>query len=363
MKRAETVEPIVDDRLTFEGMIGSCEAMRKVFDQVERAGRAGTTVLVRGESGTGKELVAHAIHRNSLRQDGPFVAINMAAVPETLIESELFGHVKGAFTGADTNRVGRFEAAHGGTLFVDEIGDLGVPSQAKLLRVMENRLITPVGSNETKEVDVRVVFATNRNLERLVSEGRFREDLYYRINVVTISLPPVRERHEDIRLLVDHFLDEVCTAKGKPRASPDAALLHFLETYDWPGNVRQLRSCLESMVILADSAVLTVDDLPALVGGPARYAESCCGTCRHGDLDSIVKEIVLLRLQRYGGNRTQTAQSLGISSRTLQRHLKMWEHDNKAHGKVAPAPGQPAVTQTEQDHEDGVFSTLAREDE
>jgi DNA-binding NtrC family response regulator len=188
-----------------------------------------------------------------------------------------------------------------------------------------------------------MVFATNRNLENLVREGRFREDLYYRINVVAIALPPVRERREDILLLVDYFLDEVCAAKGRPRAKPDAALLHFLETYEWPGNVRQLRSCLESMVILADSAILTVDDLPPVITDPGQHAETCCGTCRHGDLEKITKEIVLQRLRMCRGNRTQTAQSLGISSRTLQRHLKLWGQDGKAETNAVGEPRQRAI--------------------
>jgi transcriptional regulator with PAS, ATPase and Fis domain len=309
----------------FEHMIGASEAMRKAFDEIARAARAGTTVLVRGESGTGKELAARAIHAMSPREQGPFVALNVAAVPQTLVESELFGHVEGAFTGANKQRIGRFEAAHGGTLFIDEIGDLELPSQAKLLRVLENRLVTPVGSNEARQVDVRVIFATNRNLEKMVAEEKFREDLYYRINVVTIFLPPLRERREDIPVLVDYLLDEISAAFGKARARPVAALMRFLESYPWPGNVRQLRSCLESMVILTDSPVLGLENLPPSLPPAAEHGNGCCGTCREGTAEDIFQRVLRSRLDRYGGNLTRAARSLGLSTRTLQRRLKTWK--------------------------------------
>jgi transcriptional regulator with PAS, ATPase and Fis domain len=321
----------------FQSMLGVSEAMRKVFDQIRRAGRAHTTVLLRGESGTGKELAARAIHAISRRKDGPFVALNVAAVPETLIESELFGHVAGAFTGAEKGRVGRFEAAHEGTLFIDEIGDLRLSSQAKLLRVLENRLISPVGSNETRQVDVRVIFATNRNVEKMMAEGRFREDLYYRINVIEIHLPPLRQRKEDIPVLVEYMLDEICAAVGGPRVRLDDALLRFLVTYPWPGNVRQLRSCLESMVILADSPVLTLEHLPVSVQTPVGEGNGCCETCREGTLDDVLKGILLARLRRYAGNQRRAARSLGISARTVQRHLKTWKAGRQPH-EIARGP-------------------------
>lgn len=304
----------------------ACSAvMHTVFDEIRRTAQANATVLVTGESGTGKELVAEAIHRQSRRRNGPFMAINMTAVPETLVESELFGHVEGAFTGAAGQRAGRFEAADGGTLFIDEIGDLKLTSQAKLLRVLENHHVTPVGSNENRKVDVRVIAATNRHLEKMVAEGKFREDLYYRLNVISIALPPLRFRREDIPLLLDHFLDELCNANGKPRLTAAPELIRFLVAYDWPGNVRQLRNCIESMVILSRSHTLMVEDLPALIRsnqGQAPRFEMPQGLT----LADIVKAAVLQTLDRLDGNRTQAAQSLGISVRTLQRKLKLWQN-------------------------------------
>lgn len=332
------ISPSLGGATVFENMIGYCDAMLAVFDQIERAASVDTTILVRGESGTGKELVAQAIHRRSQRRAGPFVAINVAAVPETLIESELFGHTSGAFTGAN-NRVGRVEAAQHGTLFVDEIGDVKLANQVKLLRVLENHLITPVGSNETREVDVRMVFATNRNLEQMVAAGKFRGDLYYRINVAMISLPPLRQRHGDIPYLVEHFLDNICTEKRKPRPTVTAELMHFLESYGWPGNVRQLYSCLESMVIFATSPLLTTDDLPSTVRNARPEDPGPCTTCQEGTLAQIVKQAVLHRLQRCAGNRTKAARSLGVSARTLQRRLKDWNGAEKnGKGAVAEFP-------------------------
>jgi transcriptional regulator with PAS, ATPase and Fis domain len=299
--------------------------MRAVFDEIACTAQTDATVLITGESGTGKELVAEAIHRNSRRKDGPFLAVNMAALPETLVESELFGYVEGAFTGAASPRAGRFEAAHGGTLFIDEVGDLKLTSQAKLLRVLENHTITPVGGNENRPVDVRVIAASNHDLERMVAEGRFREDLYYRLNVVTIALPPLRARREDIPLLVEHFLDEICRLNAKPRLQTKPELLQFLESYDWPGNVRQLRNCIESMVILSRDATLGLDDLPALIRNARRGQFSRFEMPEGVTLADIVKAVVLQTLDRLDGNRTQAAQSLGISVRTLQRKLKQWQ--------------------------------------
>lgn len=304
----------------------ACSAvMHTVFDEIRRTAQADATVLVTGESGTGKELVAEAIHRHSRRRNGPFMAINMTAVPETLVESELFGHVEGAFTGAAGQRAGRFEAADGGTLFIDEIGDLKLTSQAKLLRVLENHHVTPVGSNENRKIDVRVIAATNRNLERMVAEGRFREDLYYRLNVISIALPPLRKRREDIPLLVDHFLDVLCNVNGKPRLTADPELIRFLESYDWPGNVRQLRNCIESMVILSRSLTLMVDDLPAMIRNSQQSLAPRFEMPQGLTLADMVKAAVLQTLDRLDGNRTQAAQSLGISVRTLQRKLKQWQ--------------------------------------
>ena len=329
-RKDETIEQLsrrLDDRLGLENIVGRSKPMLDVFDRVRRAAQAESTILIVGESGTGKELIAEAIHQNSRRSRGPFVAVNMAAVPASLVESELFGHVKGAFTGATASRVGRFEAANGGTIFIDEIGDFALESQAKLLRVLETHAITPVGGNDEIECDVRVVAATSRNLEELVSKGAFREDLYYRLTVVTVPLPPLRERPDDIPLLVRHFLDELCKANERERMSPDKELTRFLETFDWPGNVRQLANCLESMVVMAVGTTLTVDDLPANVAAT-----------RHGDqpevqipigttIEDLERQAVEQALERFDGNRTRAAESLGISVRTLQRKLKGWHDD------------------------------------
>ncbi len=316
----------LDERFGFEKIIGNSKPMLQVFDQARRAALVDSTVLVTGESGTGKELIAEAIHQNSPRKDGPFVTVNMAAVPENLVESELFGHVKGAFTGATGARTGRFEAANDGTLFIDEIGDFALASQAKLLRVLENHTITPIGSNDDRAVNVRVVAATSRNLEEMVEDQDFREDLYYRLNVVTIQLPPLRQRREDIPLLVSHFLRSLCESAGKPELEIDPQLMHFLETYEWPGNVRQLRNCLESMVVMAHDEKLTVDDLPATVSNgahPAHDVEVPPGTT----LEELEQAAVEQTLEQFHGNRTHAAESLGISVRTLQRKLKAWEMD------------------------------------
>jgi len=261
--RLQSLEQRLDKRFGFEKIIGNSPPMEQIFEQARRAAQVDSTVLVLGESGTGKELIAEAIHHNSPRKDGPFVTINMAAVPNELVESELFGHVKGSFTGATESRKGKFEAADGGTLFIDEIGDFALSSQAKLLRVLENSLVTRVGSNDQKKVDVRVVAATSRDLAAMVSRGEFREDLFYRLNVVMLRLPPLRDRREDIPLLVNHFVSELCEEMGRERLGVAPPLMKFFEEFDWPGNVRQLRNAIESMVVLASGEQLTLDNVPA----------------------------------------------------------------------------------------------------
>lgn len=309
----------------FEKIITCSDLMLPVFDQASRAAEVDATVLVTGESGVGKELVAEAIHANSPRRDGPFVIVNMAAVPENLIESELFGHVAGAFTGSTGTRVGRFEAAHRGTLFIDEIGDLALECQAKLLRVLENHRVTPVGSNQDKSPDVRVIAATNRRLEDMVRRGEFREELYYRLNVVSIGLPSLRERPEDVKPLSDRFLDDLSQTYQRPVPTLDAELLECLQSYHWPGNIRQLRNCVESMFVLADSPILTMDDLPQMISmqsrQPVRLDIPECLT-----LEDVEKAVITQTLKRCRGNRTRAARSLGISVRTLQRRLKGWNN-------------------------------------
>ncbi|MEJ7596194.1 MAG: sigma-54 dependent transcriptional regulator [Planctomycetaceae bacterium] len=317
----------LDERLGFEKMVGSSKAMLDLFDQVRRAARSVCTVLITGESGTGKELIAEALHHHSMRSHGPFVTVNMAAVPEHLVESELFGHVKGAFTGAMGARIGRFEAADGGTLFIDEIGDFAQASQAKLLRVLENHKITPIGSNNDRQVVVRVVAATSRHLDQMVKEQRFREDLYYRLNVVTIHLPPLRNRPEDIPLLIAHFNKLLCALQNRSALQLDSELLDFLYKYEWPGNVRQLRNAMESMVVLARGECLTMDDLPRTIESEV-IGESTLRITDGGMLRDLQRSAVEKALQEHVGNRTRAASALGISVRTLQRKLKSWGVEN-----------------------------------
>jgi DNA-binding NtrC family response regulator len=328
-RKDETIRQLqerLDERLGFEKMVGSSKEILEVFEEARMAAQADCTVLVTGESGTGKELVAEALHHNSPRRNGPFMTVNMAAVPEHLVESELFGHVKGAFTGALAARTGRFEASHGGSLFIDEIGDFALASQAKLLRVLENHTVTPVGSNDDKTVYVRAIAATSRNLEQMVKDGRFREDLYYRLNVVTIHLPALRERREDIPLLAAHFLRNFGEAHGKTQLEIDPSLMDFLESFAWPGNVRQLRNVIENMVVLARGDVLTPENIPAsLEIDPLLESDRI-----HSQPTSLValqRSAVEKALVECNGHRTRAAEALGISVRTLQRKLKAWGID------------------------------------
>src|SRR6476469_7432703 len=245
----------LDQKFGLDQIIGQSKQMKDVFAKVQRAAPVDSTVLILGESGTGKELVAQALHHNSPRKKGPFVAVNCAAVPATLVESELFGHVRGAFTGATDRRLGRFEQADGGTLFIDEIGDFDLGLQAKLLRVLETLTFTPVGGHEDKKVDVRVIAATSRDLKKMVAQGTFREDLYYRLNVVTIQLPSLKERPDDIPVLVEHFLKDISETKRTATHRVSAEVMRRFQTYRWPGNVRELRHALESMMELADGEI------------------------------------------------------------------------------------------------------------
>jgi transcriptional regulator with PAS, ATPase and Fis domain len=281
-------------------------------------------VLILGESGTGKELVAQAIHTHSARADQPLVSVNVAALPEGLVESELFGHVAGSFTGATADRIGKFEAANSGTLFIDEIGDTELGAQAKLLRVLETRVITPVGSNGEQRVDVRVIAATSKDLARLVADGAFREDLYYRLNVVVVRLPPLRERHGDIAPLTNHFLTLTAQTLGRsaPRLSPE--LVERLELLEWPGNVRQLKNAIESMVVLSDGDELTLSDLPADLQSSLQATRNPSDVETSGDLEALERRAIIEALERSLGNRTHAASTLGISVRTLQRKLKAW---------------------------------------
>lgn len=312
----------LDKRYGFEGIIGSSEKMQTVFDILRQVSPTSATVLIVGESGTGKELVAHAIHANSPRRSGHFVPLHCAALSETVLESELFGHEKGSFTGAMYTRKGRFEYAHGGTLFLDEIGDMPMPIQIKLLRVIEYGEVFRVGSNEPLKVDVRLIAATNRDLPALVRDGKFREDLYYRLNVVTIELPPLRERLEDLPLLTQTFLNEFAAHHGKKPPEITPAAMELLYEYSWPGNVRELRNCLESMVLLDKDGKIDVEDVPRYVKSPPPSGPS--SSVSGVNLEEGEKEAIRKALELCEGNREKAARLLGIGERTLYRKLKRY---------------------------------------
>lgn len=299
---------------------GSSAAMRQIQDVIERVASSDVTVLIEGESGTGKEIAARALHEKSPRKDGPFVAVNCAALPDSLIESELFGHVRGAFTGASADKPGRFELARGGTLFLDEIGDLSLLGQADLLRVLEDGVFRPIGSRTVMRSNVRIVAASNKDLEKLCAEGKFRDDLFYRLNVITLTLPPLRERAEDIPMLVDKFAAHF-GAKHRHRVktfSPECARL--LISLPWPGNVRQLRNLVERLALTAPGPVVRPEDLPRQLVSAATSGDPF--TLHAGlSLARVEAELIRRTLAHTGGNRTEAAKVLGISRRAL--HYKL----------------------------------------
>ena len=304
------------DRIKHHRLIGSSSALRSLLQQIQQVARSTATVLIRGESGVGKELVAEAIHCNSLRAAKPFVKVNCAALPENIIESELFGHEKGAFTGAVATRKGRFEMAHGGTIFLDEIGDLSPATQIKLLRVLQEREFERLGSNQTLAVDVRVLAATNRSLEELIREGKFREDLYYRLNIFPIYIPPLRERKTDILPLADHFIAKYNQADHKQVQRICASALDLLVSYHWPGNVRELENCIERALLLSTDGVIHSYHLP-----PSLQMASPAGTSFSGNLastlDALEKEMITDALQAHHGNMAAAARILGLTERIM----------------------------------------------
>ena len=318
---------------SFAGVVGSSPGMQRVYAMMKRAAEADITVLVRGESGTGKELVAKSFHHNSLRKDGPFVAVDCAAIPEALIESELFGHERGAFTGAATRRIGAFERAHGGTILLDEIGDMPMAVQSTLLRVLQERHIQRVGGNASIAVDIRVVSATNKNLERAVQAGEFRADLFFRIAAFPIVIPPLRERREDIPLLARHFLDKHGERAGKSMGGIATGALRLLLQYDWPGNVRELENAIERAVLLETGTVLQAGSLPPELA-PVLAAMAAGGGTPAAvmPLAEVERQAMAHALEVADHNVTQAARSLGINRATLQRKLKKLGH-------AKPAPG------------------------
>ncbi len=330
----------LDDKFNFNGIIGHSGKLHAVIDRVKLVASSKATILIDGESGTGKELIAQAIHQSSPRARTPFVAVHCAALSENLLESEIFGHERGAFTGAIEKRIGRFEAADTGTLFLDEIGEISPSTQVKLLRFLETKSIERVGGSKPIELDVRLVAATNRDLEKLVREGKFREDLFFRLNVVRITLPPLRERTEDIPLLLAHYIQVFAKENGRPALTVEPGALRYLQAYHWPGNIRELRNFAENSVVMHRGGKLTEYDLEAKFRGtpvlalPSGSDESAFpGVSSRqavvypgGSLSVEENEKRLLReaLIKSRGNRTKAAQLMGISRRTLHRKLAQW---------------------------------------
>ena len=320
----------VEREYGFENLIGSGPAMQRVFAAIQKVAETDLTVLVRGESGTGKELVAQALHQRSPRRDRPFVAVNCAAISAELVESELFGHEKGAFTGADARRLGRFETAHGGTIFLDEIGDMAPETQAKVLRVLQERTLVRVGGTKPIEVDVRVVAATHRNLEQEVARGSFREDLYYRLRVVELVLPPLRERAEDVPALALRFLAQVSERLGRAAPRLGDGALAALVRHPWPGNVRELRNAIEQATVLASGPVIGEDDL-RLDGAPANAApaEPVTGStglpfaeAKRRAVERFERAFLLDALRACGGNISRAAEQVGMVRQSLQQKIR-----------------------------------------
>ncbi len=311
-------------RFDVHNMVGSSNAIREVYRLIEQVADSNATVLIRGESGTGKDLVAHAIHYNSLRKDKPFVKVNCTALPETLLESELFGHEKGAFTGAVERKLGRFEMAHGGTIFLDEIGDFPLNLQIKLLRIIQFREFERVGGLETVKTNVRIVVATHKNLEELIQEGHFREDLYYRINVFPIYLPPLRERKDDIMLLADYFLEKIAVENNKDISRISTPAIEMLTRYHWPGNIRELENCIERAVLLCDGDVIRSEHLPPSLQ-MIKNTEPVAKRSMAEIIANMEKELIVDALKKCGGQQRKTAQDLGITERILGYKLKKYD--------------------------------------
>ncbi len=335
-REAESLREQVRQRARFHNIIGDSPQLQALYEVVRRAANTRATVLILGESGTGKELIAQAIHHESQRRDKPFVKVHCAALSENLLESELFGHEKGAFTGALARKEGRFELADGGTLFLDEIGEISPSVQVKLLRVLQEREFERVGGTQTLKVDVRIVAATHRDLTAEVKAGRFREDLYYRLNVVAVTLPPLRERKSDIPALVNHFLEKYSDSYGKDVRGLAPGTLQALLSYDWPGNIRELENAIERAVVLASGNELTTDDLPPVLRGPRPLGSSTSSLIPGATLAQIEREAILRTLEMVGGSTTRAAEILGISVRKVQYRLK--EYSAATNGTPPPTP-------------------------
>jgi len=306
-------------RYSFENIIGKSAPMKKVFETIEQVAPSRANVLIYGESGTGKEMIADAIHHNSPRRNKPYIKVHCAALPETLLESELLGHEKGAFTGAIARKRGRFELANTGTIFLDEIGEISLPTQVKLLRVIQEREFERVGGEQSVKVDVRIISATNKELKEEIEKGNFREDLYYRLDVVSIYVPPLRERTDDIPLMVHKFIEELAKENDREIEGITNGALQALMSYKWPGNVRELRNVIESIVVLTKESVITEQDLPSYVR--AKDEKSSLKIPAGVDLSEVEKRYILFTLENSGGNKTKTSEILNIGRKTLHRKL------------------------------------------
>jgi DNA-binding NtrC family response regulator len=327
----------IEGRKSFEHIIGKSPSMLKVFEVLKRVAPTKASVLITGESGVGKELIANALHNLSPRKDNPFIKVHCAALADNLLESELFGHEKGSFTGAIARKRGRFELAQSGTIFLDEIGEIDQPVQIKLLRVLQEKKFERVGGEETLEVDVRVITATNRDLEKEIAAGRFREDLFYRLNVVCINVPPLRERKDDLPLMITSFIKEFADENGKVIEGVDPKARSALYAYDWPGNVRQLRNCIESAVVMTSGKVITLDDLPPSIrsGEEIPSIHIPVGVT----MAEAEKQVILQTLSANSGNKTKTAEVLDIGRKTLHRKLDEYGVDTKGEAEDSPVEG------------------------
>jgi transcriptional regulator with GAF, ATPase, and Fis domain len=316
----------LDEAFDHYGIVGRSRAMQAVIERAELVAETRSTVLITGETGTGKELVARAIHDRSAQRTMPLIRVNCAAIPDTLLESELFGHVRGAFTGAVTNKKGRFALAHGGTILLDEIATLGAPLQAKLLRVLQEREFEPLGSERTERVDVRVIAATNRDLRQLVADGKFQEDLFYRLNVIPIEIPALRERREDIPVLVEHFIRKHAQRTGKRIDRVEDGVLAAVQQYDWPGNVRELENTMERAVVLSRDATISLRNI-AMIAPPTAQAPALPSLRLRQNIEWAERETIRRAIDQAGGIKKDAAEIMGISQRALSYYLRKYRID------------------------------------
>ena len=315
-----------DAEFNYYGIVGRSRAMEEVIQRAELVAQTKSTVLITGETGTGKEMVARLIHHRSPQRDMPLIKVNCAAIPETLLESDLFGHVRGAFTGATMTKRGKFALADGGSIFLDEIGTLSIAIQSKLLRVLQEREFEPLGAERTQRVDVRVIVATNRDLKQMVNDGRFQEDLYYRLHVIPIELPPLRERREDIPVLIDHFVAKHRQRIGKRIDRVDDEAARVMQNYDWPGNVRELENTIERAVVLAMEPVLTTASI-SLLGAPSTSASGLPSLRLRQNLEWVERETIRRAIEQAGGIKKDAAERMGISQRALSYYLAKYRID------------------------------------